>query len=118
MKITGLDFIGVPSTDADRAREFYRDVLELRPDSTAEYEFWAGETCLAIWEPTKFGMEFEPQHNGHIALHVEDVDAARAELEGKGVQFLGETIDSGVCKMALFRDPDDNDLMLHGRYAD
>ena len=45
-----------------------------------------------------------------------DVDA-RAELEAKGVEFAGETFDTGVCLMALFTDPDGNDLMLHHRYA-
>ena len=53
----------------------------------------------------------------HPALHVEDVAAARAELEAKGVVFGGETFDTGVCHMALFTDPDGNDLMLHSRYA-
>jgi predicted enzyme related to lactoylglutathione lyase len=61
-------------------------------------------------------MPFAPQKNGHLALHVDDVDASRAELEAKGVQFVGETFDTGVCKMAFFTDPDGNDLMLHGRY--
>jgi predicted enzyme related to lactoylglutathione lyase len=76
-----------------------------------------GQTCFAIWEPAKAGMEFAPQRNAHPALHVEDVDAAREELEGKGVQFVGETFDTGVCRMAFLRDPDGNDLMLHNRYA-
>ena len=58
-------------------------------------------------------MEFAPQRNGHIAFQVDDVAAARAELEAKGVEFSGETLDSGVCHMAFFRDPDGNDLMLH-----
>jgi 2-polyprenyl-6-methoxyphenol hydroxylase-like FAD-dependent oxidoreductase len=63
------------------------------------------------------GMPFSPQKNGHLALHVDDVTAARAELEAQGVVFAGETLDTGVCHMALFTDPDGNDLMLHHRYA-
>jgi hypothetical protein len=39
------------------------------------------------------------------------------ELEAKGVEFAGDTLDTGVCHMALFSDPDGNDLMLHHRYA-
>jgi catechol 2,3-dioxygenase-like lactoylglutathione lyase family enzyme len=116
--ITKLDFVGIPSRDADRSRRFYVETLGLGPDEKADYEFWAGDTCFGIWEPEKMGMPFEPQRNAHPALHVEDVAAARAELEEKGVEFLGETLDTGVCHMALFRDPDGNDLMLHSRYAD
>jgi catechol 2,3-dioxygenase-like lactoylglutathione lyase family enzyme len=115
--IAGLDFVAVPSQDSERSRAFYVETLGLRPDERARFEFWAGETCFGIWEPAQLGMPFAPQRNGHLALHVDDVAAARAELESKGVQFAGETLDTGVCHMALFSDPDGNDLMLHHRYA-
>ena len=117
MEITGLDFVGIPSQDAERSRAFYVDTLGLRPDAKAQGEFWVGETCFGIYEPATFGMEFAPQKTAHLALHVDDIAAARAELEAKGVEFLGETFDTGVCHMALFTDPDGNDLMLHHRYA-
>ena len=117
MEISGLDFVAIPSQDAERARAFYGETLGLRPDEHARYEFWAGETCLAIWEPDRLGGTFAPQQNGHLALRVGDVPEARAGLERKGVEFMGETLDTGVCHMAFFRDPDGNDLMLHGRYA-
>jgi catechol 2,3-dioxygenase-like lactoylglutathione lyase family enzyme len=115
--ITKLDFVAIPSQDAELSRQFYGETLGLRPDERARFEFWAGETCLGIWEPKRFGMEFAPQKNGHLALHVEDVAAARSELEGKGVTFAGDTLDTGVCHMAFFTDPDGNDLLLHHRYA-
>lgn len=115
--ITKTDFIGVPSTDAERSRAFYVETLGLRPDEHGRFECWAGDTCFAIWEPEKMGMEFQPQKNAHPALHVDDVAAAREELEAKGVEFAGETFDSSVCHMAFFTDPDGNDLMLHHRYA-
>jgi catechol 2,3-dioxygenase-like lactoylglutathione lyase family enzyme len=112
-----LDFVAVPSTDSDRTRAFYVDTLGLRPDDKANYEFWIGETCFGIWEPARLGREFAPQKNGHLAIQVDDVAATRAELEGKGIEFAGDTLDTGVCHMALFTDPDGNDLMLHHRYA-
>ncbi len=115
--ITGLDFVAVPSRDPDRSRAFYVETLGLHADPRSDYEFWAGETCFGIWEPEKQGMEFRPQANAHLALHVDDVGAARTELEAKGIEFLGDTLDTGVCHMALFKDPDGNDLMLHHRYA-
>ncbi len=115
--VTKLDFVGVPSQDAERSRIFYGETLGLKPDERSRYEFWVGGTCLGIWEPEKQGMPFQPQKNGHLALHVDDVAAARAELEAKGVEFPMDTFDTGVCHMALFTDPDGNDLMLHNRYA-
>ena len=115
--VTGLDFVAVPSTDWPRSRAFYVDTLGLRPDDKGQGEFWIGETCFGIYEPATFGMEFAPQKTAHLALHVDDMDAARAALEAKGVEFLGETLDTGVCYMAFLEDPDGNALMLHHRYA-
>jgi catechol 2,3-dioxygenase-like lactoylglutathione lyase family enzyme len=116
MTITKLDFVGIPTQDAERSRAFYVDTLGLRGDEHSPMEFWVGDTCFGIWEPERFGMPFQPQKNAHPALHVDDVEVARKELEAKGVQFAGETFDTGVCHMALFTDPDGNDLMLHSRY--
>jgi catechol 2,3-dioxygenase-like lactoylglutathione lyase family enzyme len=115
--ISNLDFVAVPSRDAERSRSFYVDTLGLRPDSKGRFEFWVGETCFGIWEPEKLGVTFAPQKNAHLAFHVDDVAGARRELEGQGVAFTGETFDTGVCHMAFFTDPDGNDLMLHHRYA-
>jgi catechol 2,3-dioxygenase-like lactoylglutathione lyase family enzyme len=117
MKIERVDFVAIPSRDGERSRQFYGEILGLRPDPNARYEFWAGETCFGIWEPERMGMEFAPAKNGHVALRVADVEEARKELEAQGVEFLGETLDTGVCHMAFFTDPDGNDLMLHRRYA-
>ena len=115
--ITTADFVAVPSTDWKRSRAFYVDMLGLEPDATGGAEFWVGEQCFGIYEPTTFGLEFAPQRTAHIALHVDDVAAARAELEQKGVEFDGDTFDTGVCHMAFFSDPDGNALMLHHRYS-
>jgi catechol 2,3-dioxygenase-like lactoylglutathione lyase family enzyme len=115
--ITKLDFVAVPSTDWERSRAFYVDTLGLRPDDHGKAEFWVGETCCGIYEPATVGMEFAPQKTAHLALHVDDMEAARAEYESRGVQFAGETFDTGVCHMAFFEDPDGNALMLHSRYA-
>ena len=115
--VTGVDFVAVPSTDWKRSRVFYVETLGLRPDDRSQGEFWVGNTCFGIYEPMSFGMDFAPQTTAHIALHVDDMQAARAELEAKGVEFVGETLDTGVCHMAFFHDPDGNALMLHHRYA-
>ena len=112
-----VDFIGIPSRNAERSRTFYVETLGLRPDDKSRFEVWAGETCFGIWEPEKMGVPFAPQKNAHPAFHVDDVAATRRSLEENGVEFNGEIFDSGVCHMAFFTDPDGNDLMLHRRYA-
>ncbi len=116
-EIKRLDFLGVPSQDVERSKAFYVDTLGLRPDEHARYECWAGETCLALWQPEQMGLPFVAQKGNPLPLGADDVAAARAALEAKGVAFFGETMDTGVCHMAFFSDPDGNDLMLHHRYA-
>jgi catechol 2,3-dioxygenase-like lactoylglutathione lyase family enzyme len=115
--IERLDFVGIPSQDSERSRSFYVETLGLKPDQHSRFEFWLDQTCFGIWEPEKLGMTFAAQKNGHLALGVDDVAARKAELEAQGVEFSGEILDTGVCHMALFTDPDGNDLMLHKRYA-
>jgi len=118
--VTGVDFICVPTTNFDAAAEFYDTVLGLevskRWGNMPAGEFETGTLTIALMQSDAFGIEFQP-HTHPIALHVDDVEAARAELEARGVTFGAETMDSGVCHMAHFKDPDGNSLMLHHRYA-
>jgi catechol 2,3-dioxygenase-like lactoylglutathione lyase family enzyme len=116
-RISKVDSVGIPSSNTERSRAFYVETLGLRPDERSSNEFWIGQTCFGIWEPARFGMEFQPQPNGIVLLHVDDVAEARTEFEKKGVEFVGETFDTGVCHMANFTDPDGNVLVLHHRYA-
>lgn len=118
--VTGVDFVTVFVKDFDAASEFYDTVLGLR--CSAEYgkvpgaEFETGTLTLQVMDAEAIGRKFEPSTHP-IALHVDDVATARAELESRGVEFLAETMDSGVCHMAFFEDPSGNTLMLHHRYA-
>jgi catechol 2,3-dioxygenase-like lactoylglutathione lyase family enzyme len=113
------DFISVPVTDLDRSTRFYEETLGLpkAPGSGAWPEFLTGNVSLYLIDPTNIGRTFAGPHTSYIALRVADVQDARAELETKGVEFEGEILDTGVCHMAFFRDPDGNALMLHRRYA-
>jgi catechol 2,3-dioxygenase-like lactoylglutathione lyase family enzyme len=118
--ITGVDFVSVATKDIEAAIEFYGTVLGL--PHTVTYgkspgvEFEAGSLTLQILQSEAFGMTYQTD-NHPIAFQVDDVAAARAELESRGVEFEGEILDSGVCHMAFFKDPDGNALMLHHRYA-
>ena len=115
--IAKVDSVGIPSRDWERSRRFYVETLGLRPDENAKGEFWVGDTCFAIWMPEQWGEEFKPQTNAIALFQVDDVEAARAELEAKGVEFDGETVETPVCHMATFFDPDGNRLVLHKRFA-
>lgn len=118
--VTGTDFVTVFVKDYAAAKEFYGQLLGL--ENSVDYgkvpggEFETGNLTLQVMDAEAIGREFEPSTHP-IALHVENVEATRAELEEQGVRFLADTIDSGVCHMAIFSDPDGNVLMLHHRYA-
>jgi len=113
------DFISVPVTDLERSAAFYRDTLGLPPIGEGQWpEFQLGENVsLYLLDPTNIGQEFKGPHTSSFALRVADVEAAKAELEAKGVEFGGDIFDTGVCHMAFFSDPDGNAIMLHRRYA-
>ncbi|HKD32669.1 MAG TPA: VOC family protein [Gaiellaceae bacterium] len=118
--ITRTDFVFLPITDFTRAEAFYGGVLGLecskRYKDDLGGEFETGSLTIQVVDMPKLGREVPPS-TGAIALHVDDVDAARVQLELRGVEFEGETMDSGVCFQAYFRDPDGNALILHNRYA-
>ena len=118
--VRAVDFVGVPTHDIAAAAEFYGSVLGLprsvyMPERNySEYE--TGNLTLSVYDPVKMGMTHELNPNP-IALHVDDVAAVRSALEERGVKFHGDILDTGVCHMAIFSDPDGNSLMLHKRYA-
>jgi predicted enzyme related to lactoylglutathione lyase len=118
--ITGVDFVAVPTRDVEAAARFYGETLGLRrsvymPDRHFA-EFETGNLTLSVIDAEAMGLEYHP-HRHQIALHVDDVEAARKALEERGVSFEGDTLDTSVCHMAFFSDPDGNALMLHHRYA-
>jgi predicted enzyme related to lactoylglutathione lyase len=118
--ITGTDFITVATEDIDRAVSFYGGVLGLQQSKQwgqmPAFEFETGNLTIALMQADAFGLEFQA-NNTPIEFHVDDFEAARAELESRGVEFRGETLDSGVCWQAFFADPDGNALAIHHRYA-
>lgn len=117
MNVERVDFVSFLTQDIERAKEFYAGTLglEIESEGDSDMEFRLGQVTLDIFDPSSIGDPFAPTLAG-FALRVPDVDAARAELEAKGVQFDGETIVTDVCKQAWFTDPDGNRLMLHRRF--
>ena len=122
--VTGVDFVSIPTRDIAAAAEFYETVLGLERSSAWQrpgeepmgVEFETGTVTIALIASERLDIPFQP-HKVPVAFQVDDVAAARAELEARGVRFKGATIDSGVCPQAIFEDPDGNMLDLHHRYA-
>ena len=118
--IKGVDFVAVPTHDLPAAATFYGETLGLRRSAympERNYaEFETGNLTVSVIDAQAMGLEHHP-HRHEIALHVDDVARSRTLLEGRGVAFRGDTLDTGVCHMAFFSDPDGNALMLHHRYA-
>jgi catechol 2,3-dioxygenase-like lactoylglutathione lyase family enzyme len=113
------DFIALPVTDMARSKQFYEETLGFENIASGGWpEYQLGENIsVYLMDPTNIGQEFRGPHTAHVALRVADVQAARKDLEGRGVAFDGDILDTGVCHMAFFTDPDGNQLMLHRRYA-
>ena len=118
IEVEKVDFVSVLTQDISRAKEFYGETLclELETEGENDMESRLGQVTLDVFNPASIGQPFAPSLAG-IAIRVPDVASARAALESRGVEFGGETHDTGVCHMAFFRDPDGNALMLHRRYA-
>ena len=118
--VKGTDFVFFPITSFAKAEKFYGETLGLecskRYDDELGGEFETGSLTIQVVDMAKIGRDFQPSV-GAIAFHVDDVDAARSDLESRGVTFHGETMDSGVCYQAFFEDEDGNALILHHRYA-
>lgn len=118
--ISGVDFVPLSTRDLEKAVQFYGQTLGLRrsvyrPERRFA-EFETGNLTLSVIDGEAMGIGHNVNRTA-IALHVDDVEAARRALEQRGVQFQGETLDTGVCHMAFLEDPDGNALMLHHRYA-
>ena len=116
--IKEVAFVAIAVSDAERARKFYQETLELKPARTqmegawVEYDFGpttVGVVCHPDWKPSREGTM--------VAFEVDDIDATIAKLKERGVTFDLDKLETPVCWMAQFRDPDGNKLVVHKRKA-
>jgi len=120
LHVEHVDFWAVPVTDMERSKQFYGETLGLEQtgDGGGFPEYRLGDNgFLYLLSLESIGSAFRGPHDAGFALRVPDVHEARRELEEKGVAFNGEVLDTGVCHMAFFADPDGNQMVLHRRYA-
>jgi predicted enzyme related to lactoylglutathione lyase len=118
--LNGVDFIAFPTKDWEAARKFYGETLGLpfgkQWGDMPAGEFETGTVTIALMQVDAFNVDFDPNRTP-LEFHVDDFESAKAELESRGIEFLTDVIDSGVCKQAIFQDPDGNALAIHHRYA-
>ena len=116
MKIRGTDFVMYQVSDLARAAAFYRETLGLPQEMYSEEWKWAEFNCGQVTLTLHGGVKLPDQiAGGRIALAVEDVHAAYAELKGKGARVAGEPMDYSVCCAVEVFDPDGNTVILHRR---
>lgn len=139
-----IHHVGITVPDLDHAIDFYHGVLGLEFSNEPSPVFdnptlgpavgvpganlrqvslMCGESIVELLEYTDPPPPNErplPQNAlgaAHLALRVDDVEATKAELESKGVEFLSDVnvVDEGVLagwRWVYFRDPDGNMLEL------
>ncbi len=121
MKIKEVAFYGYPVTELKRARAFYEGVLGLTRarlfgnEEQGWMEYDIGPATLSVgnmapdWRPSADG--------GSIALEVEDIHGAVAEVKAAGHTVSFGPMETEVCFLAGILDPDGNALTLHQRKA-
>jgi predicted enzyme related to lactoylglutathione lyase len=115
-----LELVPIPVTDVDRAKAFYTDQLgfvadvDVRPaDGVRVVQLTPPGSACSIGLGTGLAAyEAEPGTVRGLHLVVQDIEKARAELLGRGVD-VGEPQDvGGGVKYAGFTDPDGNSWTL------
>lgn len=112
MDIKHVAFVMYPVTDMPRAVAFYRDGLGLKQDGLNN-DFWVefdvpGMT-FGIGNFEQVGTAGTAQS---LAIEVDDIAAARAELTGRGIA-ASEPHELTNCWISLLNDPDGNTIWLH-----
>jgi predicted enzyme related to lactoylglutathione lyase len=116
MKILGTDFVTYYVTDFHAAVMFYRDILVLPLAVYSDKDEWAEFDCGNVTLALKGGEDMIPgDHAPRIALAVDDITAAHAELLARGVNIVRPPQDHGVCRHLELLDPDGNVVILHHR---
>ena len=105
LMIKEVAFVAIAVSDAERARKFYQETLELKPGTTAmegawvEYDLARRRSVSAVipaWQPSRDGTT--------VAFEVDDIDATIAKLKERGVTFdMEKTGDAGLLDGAVSR---------------
>jgi catechol 2,3-dioxygenase-like lactoylglutathione lyase family enzyme len=113
-----LEVVVVPVTDVDRAKNFYVGQLGFRLDADTQptpgmrvvHMTPPGSACSVVVGPTVVSAEAGRGPGASFQLVVPDIEAARAELAGRGIEVSPvQTLDPrDGGKFVFFADPDGN----------
>ena len=104
--------ISVSVTDYDRALAWYRDLLGFELDYELKEYGWC-ELKTPFGPSVGLGQTENVTPGTTVpTFGVQDLDGARAHLEGNGVRFDDTSEVPGMVRLATFYDPDGNPWML------
>ena len=116
MKIRGVDLVMYQVSDLARAARFYHEILGLAQAVYSEEGQWAEFNCGNLVLALRGGARLPPViAGGRLALAVDDIHAAQAELKQRGVPIQSGPTDYSVCWAMEVLDPDGNLVILHHR---
>jgi catechol 2,3-dioxygenase-like lactoylglutathione lyase family enzyme len=104
--------------DMEGAVAFYRDKLGLpvKYQSADWAELDAGNVTIALRRYGS-GPEGRPElgvgEGATLVFQVDDIEATKAELEGRGLGFIGGVFEYGAVKLAAFEDLNGNVLQIY-----
>jgi catechol 2,3-dioxygenase-like lactoylglutathione lyase family enzyme len=110
LAILGLSWIGIPVQDVETMCAFCEDVLRLHPAHRCERDHAIYRTDngdhVALYGPKSSRHDLFAT-GPVVGFRVGNIIAARAEMELRGIQFLGSTHikDNGRWKYVHFRGP-------------
>ena len=110
MEVTGLSWVGTRTGSFDEMARFFGEVMGIERD-----EEQPGFVSFKTPRGDKIEV-FDTDESEHgfmttgpaVGFAVTDLDGARSELEGAGIQFMAPTQQEGEFRWAHFRGPDGN----------
>ena len=119
---TKVDDVFFNVDDIEKAKAFYRDNLGLpvKYEAADWVELDAGNVTIAL---RRYGSgpegrpELDVGEGATLVFQVEDIEAAKAELESNGIKFISGVFDYGTVKLAAFEDLNGNVLQIYQRQS-
>jgi len=113
----GLEHTAIASPDPGKLAQWYVDYLGFRINHTYDGNYFVRATNGSMLEiiPSEGDRKPEKMKDPgirHLAIDVDDFDAAHAELKKRGVHFYTEAINNQGNRLVFFADGDGNILHL------